>query len=903
MKGSLGSDPNNLRGDAANLLLDISPNDQLVAVGFFAKAFPPDVELKPRLLSDKYRRELAESLRNPPDRGLHTALLESLGAAARMSLVEAEQGRSPYILLLTDGGESEIKYKEAQKTSLDLAERYLKRSNAHVTTVGLGGQADHAMLSNIVRRAGSGFDYKANSAKDLLLIYEWYIAQFLQRSRVEASEIRFPFAVRNATALVIKEPNQKSHALIGLEGSSSRIDRNTPGVFASTAGHHYELLRVDNLASGSWKVLTTGQSPRISWMVEMPITLEIVTPKAGQVPASLPLPFRTRFVSRTGANPGDISDFLSAVTVNVTITNRSNNRSKTYTLKPTAGDKSMFESTIDPLEAGLHEVVAVADYKMPQTDGPVRMPAQHQLIEAIDPQLRLRFAKSELVLDSPLASIPAVVELQHALQATEASSLAAAAEFVFGIARENGAPARPPRQVSAAELAHLKIDASDKLQPGRYVVSIEGKHANALISGAKARLEVKAYTPPKNPVAILSARGKPALNGTLSVDVEIIRPDDRSPLAVGDAIDKEGIWIFDGLADATLTGRSHLHEDRQPLTAPAKGGAKTAAATFPLKFPGEFKIDFGGKARVRNSATRATAPELPITATPEHVTVLVPDQLSLDQPSVDATLRSEAANVTFALTGAAALHAKRTLVVMGAGDARSGGATKGGLPIPANWISSAPVTINPSTASAVNQAFKLEVTLQPDLEVVEVTPGLFETELLVIDVDKAKGNAIAEAVVDRVPLRLTVEARRPKPTMFAVNFHLPRIVDVAGHLVVFEGPPPPNQEISENERPYQIVLFSKPDQKPVKVGDPVLGGKYRVASITFAKLHPNANRMEAIPGDKTSSYQTLSFTGTDEIPLELGVTEVVFAPTKGEEPPIAIEIGITEQFTIKPSAN
>lgn len=895
------TDPNNLRHDAANLILDLSLDGQMVAAGFFSTSAPTDADLRPRPLNDHLRRELQTRLANQR-LGDRTALLYSISKTATISLEERSKGRFSNILLMTDGGENVITDEHDKAATKELFYHKLKASGAHVTTVGLGTDVSQEMLTEIALRTHGAY-YPAKTADALLSIYRWYVVETLRMALYEGSEITLPFPVRNATALVLKEP-QQTGVLQGLQSDSCRIDAKSFEVYVSTAGKYYELLRVPQLAAGHWQVLTKGQMPRISWVVEMPVTLEIVEPKEGKADAGVPFKLITRFVPNDQRSPIDFGPFLSSVTVSATIVDPITGKSQSYALSQLPNDKSMFEVSIDAHAAGVYELGAIGNYIMPNVPDPFRLRSS-RLIEVVEPQLRLRFARQQLDLGSPLASTDAIVEIDHQSPSNTIASIEAAAEFWFGISFKSGSEARPERKVSATDLGNLKIDAADKLLPGDYVVSIRGVHPTARIAPAHASLHVNPYAPAKSPIALFRKAGEIKLGSPLSLEFEILRPLDHAPINVGDPIDQDRIWMFDGLSDATLVMKGPIDEMRVDAMRPdqtQRSASGTTQIELPLKYPGSHTITLAGHAKVRNIITRQPGANLPLDSRPDQMEITVPDHIVLDQSVIELSLGSNETEVQFSVSGNAMLQSIRVLAVAGGDEALAqvdpGEPT---LTLPSMWIKSMTDTIQPSTLECGSHPFRVSAKILPHLDTVELHPGLYTTELLLVDT--AINCTTAEAILGRVALRLLVESRRPRPSMFTVSHNLPRELDpVTGYLDVFEGPTPPDQQAVTS--PSQIVVYSIPDQREVKVGDLVLNGKYRIQSIRFCLLNPTAARKVATLQDgNRSTFQSIYISGTDEIPIGLGVDEIVFEPPTPDGTSISIAIGTTEWFTILPRSN
>jgi hypothetical protein len=296
-KGGLGSDPLELRVDAARLLISYLGVDSGDAVARDAAHAAAIIHFgaQPRLsapltpLDDAGRRALLERLASPDMLGW-TDPLAAL-TLAREDMARSAAGRRPSVLMLTDGkGEWD---ETANPTSLDAYLTALRAEGARLANDGvplfiilLANEATDAdpdietvwkpLWREMAARSPSGHFYEVRTVADLMPLYHDIVAALT--GHVVAPPVvavddpdaaRYPIAVEAGLAhltLVIALSSPDARAQVFLP-DGRRLTPTLPGVrFAGGAGlGAEEVWAIETPPAGDWLVLLDGPGRVMVW--------------------------------------------------------------------------------------------------------------------------------------------------------------------------------------------------------------------------------------------------------------------------------------------------------------------------------------------------------------------------------------------------------------------------------------------------------------------------------------------------------------------------------------------------------------------------------------------------------------------------------------------------------------
>lgn len=877
------SDRANLRGDAANLILDLSEDEQEAAVGFFSQYLPTELELEPRPLSSSTRQMFARKLYSAR-RGSSTYLNQALSVTASfVGRQRVGMGQSN-IILLTDGNDTSNSKSRAFSGQKAISDSVA--AGARVTTVALGAGADSAFLSEVAFKTG-GKAYATQSPSDLLMLYQWYVVETLRRAHQTGPTLDLPFPVRSATVVVLKEPHE-NRVIQGLQSGESSMTRESPGVYSSSAGRHYEVLRFAKLPAGKWQAITTGRSANVSWIVDFPVSIEISSPAGAEVAAGLPCPVRVLLRAKDPGFETDFRRILPKFKVGVEIINRGTGRVVTGDLTSMPGGAE-FEFILPDAPEGYLEIKAHADFDMRSGSSPLRIIAT-KTIRAVASDIRLRFDSASFRLDTPLQSVATPVRAELSALIKGRTGVIPDNAFRFTLTRDGETKPALDRLVSLQALHLLNIDPGAKLVPGRYAMKVEAVGVRVLCEPAQAMLSVGEWPAMSSvPVLLFSSHGEPRLDQSVILKYGVAKQDGMA-LNSGDLV--EGVWRFESLLGDSIRV-SHPLVPSKVLGIERHGTDNWSGgqASYLLKYPGEYAFAVEASAQISNQRTNEKKPPQRLSPSPATIFVSVPEAVHLDQNYIGLTLRADDTELEFAVTGNSRLGVNRDFTLVANGPAVKNGTE---LSLPSDWLSADTTSVPAVEVDGGSKPFSIGARFRPVLEIVDVSPGIYTTDLALVD--KRTGVAFASA-----SLKILVEPRRPNAGMFAVTSNLPREVEaIEGGFGVFEGKVSTGQQDAVDIA-YQIVVYSRPDQKEVTVGDIVLKGLYRIKSIAFMPITESSVRKvtELRDGSK-AVFQFISFSGTEEVLAKLGVTQIEFEPLQHDDLPTVLRLGVSEEFKLRP---
>lgn len=247
------NDPNNLRTEAAGLVVELLPTSANAGVWSFAEA--PEVLVPPGPASEDWKRKARAQLPRIHSRGQYTDI-EAILAAAVADWLEAPAEDDRSVLLLTDGVVDVAAGDDASARSrdqlIDELAPALREAGIAVHTVALSEHADMALLETVAQITDGRFEY-ADSAEQLNRVFLHMFEQSVERDAVPlvGNAFQIDASISEFTLLAFRPDDGSPVELETPDGT--RLSAAAPGEGVSwrqEAG--YDLVTVRTPRTGTW---------------------------------------------------------------------------------------------------------------------------------------------------------------------------------------------------------------------------------------------------------------------------------------------------------------------------------------------------------------------------------------------------------------------------------------------------------------------------------------------------------------------------------------------------------------------------------------------------------------------------------------------------------------------------
>jgi len=447
------NDPNNLRVDAAELLIDLLPDSTRVSLWLFAE----DVKLLSHTdsLDSNWRKKALQSLKAIHSRGAFTHIERAIDTATGQGF---NGGGNKNLILLTDGM---VDISKDIMVSADSRERVLseglprlKQRGIKINTIALSDQADKQLLHSLAYDSG-GWNEIALTADQLQRAFLKMAQKAAPRDTVPLTDNRFNIdsSIREFSVLVFKQPGANPTRLIGPDQQAIESVSKQPNV-AWLANPQYDLITVKQPAVGSWQI-QAAIDPDNQVMILTDLQLVFEGPgnfvsESEAIPLKLSFTEQGQLISR--------ADFLQLVSLSVAVDEQA-----PTPIPASAGQAGFFSHQIPGLSQGQHRLHIVADGKTFQRELNRDIEAIAQVVRlektvnADTRQVVLTFQPDIAVLDS--AAIGIIAHVQTGDEAEHSQAVTA----------QNGVWQMQIAHVPADVPMHIRFDITAKTLDGNVI--------------------------------------------------------------------------------------------------------------------------------------------------------------------------------------------------------------------------------------------------------------------------------------------------------------------------------------------------------------------------------------------------------------------------------------------------
>ena len=330
---SKGSDEQNIRLDAATLVIDSCRAGDRVAVVNFANDVEQLIPLT--VITDANKRELCEKVHTRPrvDPG-GTDFISALSNSIPVVDASISLGVLPKIILMTDGKleaympGTQPKYKSSDE-SLKQILNLLRDRKVVADCVALGVQADTKMLRTIAIETFGGY-YRANKGEDLPDVYLRILSADKGMLTMQSQSFFVWPGARELNIILFKNDPRPLLTLAPAGGCSYK-----PGDSGShwsrsrgKAPQFYDFVRLASPltnCAGDWHVgfepkpKGNGEGCKVHVLQSAPFDFRLITPKGSKELAAEPCLFTAEIVPKDVMDPTLIQSVISRTSLKVTL--------------------------------------------------------------------------------------------------------------------------------------------------------------------------------------------------------------------------------------------------------------------------------------------------------------------------------------------------------------------------------------------------------------------------------------------------------------------------------------------------------------------------------------------------------------------------------------------------------
>lgn len=414
------NDPDNLRVDATQLLLNLLPDHARVSLWLFAEKTTP-LSHSDNADAD-WRQQALKASKSIHSHGLYTHIEDAIATTLQNGF--AGNG-SKNLILLTDGM---VDISKDIMVSADSRERILsewipklRERQIKVQTIALSGQTDKELLEKLAFDTG-GWHETAESAEQLQRMFLKMAQKVAPKDTVPLEGNRFSIdgSIQEFSVIVFKKKGATPTQLT--RPDQHVIDKQSAlaeGVaWLDTPGS--DLITVKEPAVGNWQI-SAEMDPdnRVMVLTDLKLQLEGLgnyLPEHDEVSLKLHFTEQEHLINRP--------DFVDLVSMSLLV-----DQADPLPIPPLSDQTGFFAKTLTPLPRGKHSLTIIADGKTFKREivrdievmaSPIRL---EKLIDHAKRLPTLKFVPDIAVLDS--ASLSIVAEIHPADKPTESRTVSA----------------------------------------------------------------------------------------------------------------------------------------------------------------------------------------------------------------------------------------------------------------------------------------------------------------------------------------------------------------------------------------------------------------------------------------------------------------------------------------------
>lgn len=347
------NDPQNLRTDATQLLINLLPDKANVTLWLFAEKTTQLIHTDS--VDDEWRKQAQKASNSIHSRGVYTHIEDAIQTVLQNGF--AGNGNKN-LILLTDGM---VDISKDIMVSADSRERILsewiprlRQQNIKVQTIALSGQADKELLEKLAFDSG-GWIETAESAEQLQRLFLKMAQKVAPKDALPLNNNQFSIdsGIQEFSVLVFKKTGTPPTQLIMPD--QQKIDKNTASKTISwleSAG--YDLITVKQPMVGDWRIdAAIDPDNQVMILTNLKLQLNELANFIGEkdkLPLKLHFTEQDQLITR--------NDFLSLVTILVTV-----DQQQPVKIEPLNNEPGFFFHTLNAQGEGKHNLTIVADGK------------------------------------------------------------------------------------------------------------------------------------------------------------------------------------------------------------------------------------------------------------------------------------------------------------------------------------------------------------------------------------------------------------------------------------------------------------------------------------------------------------------------------------------------------------
>lgn len=399
------NDPQNLRVDATQLIINLLPNGTKVSIWLFAEK--TTLLTHSDTVDDTWRKQAGKISQSIHSRGIYTHIEDAI----QTTLDQGFAGHgNKNLILLTDGM---VDTSNDIMVSADSRERILsewlprlQQKNIKVQTIGLSGQTDNELLDKLAFDTG-GWHETAESAEQLQRVFAKMAQKVAPQDTLPLNGNKFSIdkSIKEFSLLVFKKTGATPTQLIAPD--QQKLTKNTTSKTLSwLESPAYDLITVEQPLSGEWQIeATIDPDNQVMILTDLKFqidTLNSFMAEKQSVPLKLHFTEQGKLITRP--------DFLKLVKITLSI-----DQQKPVNILPISMEPGFFSINLNELAQGKHQLKIIADGKTFEREiiQDIEVVATtitvEKLIDTPNRQVTLKFQPDMNQLDTSSIAITALI--------------------------------------------------------------------------------------------------------------------------------------------------------------------------------------------------------------------------------------------------------------------------------------------------------------------------------------------------------------------------------------------------------------------------------------------------------------------------------------------------------------
>ena len=400
------NDPQNLRVNASQLIINLLPNNTKVSIWLFAE--------KTTLLShsdavdEAWRKQATKASLSIHSHGIYTHIEDAIQTALKQGFTG---NGNKNLILLTDGM---VDISKNIMVSADSRERILsewlpilRQKNIKVQTIGLSEQTDKELLEKLAFETG-GWHETAESAEQLQRLFLKMAQKAAPQDTLPLIDNKFSIdkSIQEFSVLIFKKPGSAPTELIAPD--QQKINKNTTSkTIAWLESSDYDLITVKQPKPGDWQIKAAiDPDNQVMILTDLKLQIDALNSFIAEkqaVPLKLHFTEQDKLITRP--------DFLKLVSLTLSI-----DQQKPIDIAATAAEPGFFSISLNELPKGKHSLTILADGKTFQREikqnievvtTPITL---EKSIDSPNRQVTLKFIPDISQLDSSSIAITTLIQ-------------------------------------------------------------------------------------------------------------------------------------------------------------------------------------------------------------------------------------------------------------------------------------------------------------------------------------------------------------------------------------------------------------------------------------------------------------------------------------------------------------